>query len=190
MAGAWRPADPVELDLRWSWLSDTTPAGTTISGPGDLRLGVRTEHRLGGVELAAGWQVKLPNAQDEGELGSDETDVRILGTLGHRWDALALRLSGGLDIRGDPIRFANQDDVGLVWLSGVGQLGPVDLSGRIGGDLATARSPARLDAVLGVVWGDPLHVGVEVTHGLTPAAADWGGGLWLGWGATKRSPQD
>ena len=66
----------------------------------------------------------------------------------------------------------------------------IDLSGRIGGDLATARSPARLDAVLGVVWGDPLHVGVEVTHGLTPAAADWGGGLWLGWGATKRSPQD
>jgi len=190
LAASWRPADPVALDLDWSWLWDSTPAGGAISGPGDLRLGVRTEHQLGSLELAGGWQVKLPNAQDQGELGSDETDVRFLGTAGHRWARMALRLSGGLEIRGDPIRFASQDDVPLAWLSGVGQVGPVDLSGRVGGDLATARSPARLEAGLGVAWGSQLHLGTELTVGLTPAAADWGAGAWVGWGAVPSPRRD
>lgn len=175
-----RPGYPVQLDLSWAWLADSLPSGGGASGPGDVRLGVGVDHSLGGLELGGGWRVKLPNARDEGELGSDETDVQLMGTVGRRWSKVAVRVSAGLDIRGDPIRFANQDDVPQLWLSTVGQQGHWHLSGRVGGDLQTARSPSRLQAVTGLVWADGWLVGAEATAGLTPAAADWGGRLWLG----------
>jgi hypothetical protein len=179
---AWvRPADPVQLDLRWAWLADSLPSSQTTSGPGDLSLGVTVQRAFGALELGGGWRVKLPNAQDEGELGSDETDVQILATAGRRWSSVSVRASAGLDIRGDPIRFANQDDIPQVWLSTVGHRGHLNLSGRVGGDLATSRSPARLEAVSGLVWADGWLVGLEGTAGLTPAAADWGAKVSVGW---------
>jgi len=180
---SYRPAAPVLLDLRWGWLWDRSPSGTEVSGPGDLRLGVHADHDFNGWELGGGWQVKLPNAQDEGELGSDETDALLVGTVGYRWENAVLRAQGGLDIRGDPIRFANQDDIPVAWLSGVARLGPIDVLGRVGGDLATKRSPARLETALGAAAGRHVRVGLEVSAGLTPAAANWGAGAWLGWSA-------
>jgi len=177
-----RPGDKVEMDLRWAWLADSLPSGNTLSGPGDLELGVCVDHAIGGLELGGGWRVKLPNAADEGELGSDETDVQLLGTIGHRWTHLSVRASAGLDIRGDPIRFANQDDIPQIWLSAVGQRGHLHFSGRAGGDLATQRSPARLTTTAGALWADGFLVGLEATAGLSPAAADWGGRIWVGWG--------
>jgi len=185
LGGSWRPSETVELDASWGWLSDTRMAGDPISGPGDVRLGFTTEHRFGGLELAGGWSVKLPNAQDEGELGSDETDVQLIGTIGHRWEKLAVRASAGMDIRGDPIRFANQDDVAQVWLSTVGRVGPLDISGNLGGDLATVRSPARLSSQAGLRWGERFHVGAFGGTGLTPAAADWNAMVQLGWSGVK-----
>lgn len=178
---AVRPAAPVLLDFRWAWLMDSVPAGAQVSGPGDLSLGVTVDRAFGALELGGGWRVKLPNARDEGELGSDETDVQLLGTIGRRWRSVSIRASAGLDIRGDPIRFANQDDIPQLWLSTVGHRGKLNVSGRVGGDLQTGRSPARLEAVGGVVWADGWLVGAEATAGLTPAAPDWGARLWLGW---------
>jgi len=178
-----RPGQRVELDLSWAWLADSLPSGDATSGPGDVRLGVSVDHSLGALELGGGWKVKLPNARDEGELGSDETDVQLLATIGRRWAHLSIRASAGLDIRGDPIRFANQDDIPQVWLSTVGQRNHWHLSGRVGGDLQTARSPARLEAASGLVWAAGWLVGTELSAGLTPAAPDWGGRLWLGRGS-------
>ena len=91
-------------------------------------------------------------------------------------------LIGGLAILGNPLQFANQDDVPLTWLDLSIPVGGVRVDTRVGGGWGTSRNPARMDASLGVEGGCPWLMGARALAGLTPAAADWGGQLWVGWG--------
>lgn len=190
----WAPAPQTELRLRMEGLRGSWPDGTAILGPGDLRAGAAARVLPGQGPRPAAWLdvgVKLPNAADEGGLGTDETDVHAAVRL--RWvgERGALTATGGLLILGDPLRYAAQDDAALVELSGAWTLGSVQLLGQVGGRLASPRNAADLCARVGAEWGRPegaWRVGAELGLGLTPAAPDAQARLWLGVQPTALRP--
>lgn len=184
----YAPAPAVSLDAAWSWIWDHSPSGQRASGPGDLSLGTWARVASpGGPERSAvriGWRASLPNASDADGLGSDETDVAALASAGAMLGPAWLALTGGVAILGDPLRFAAQDDGALLWLHGAAPLGPVGLRASVGGAFATAANPARLRATLGVEGRCPWLYHASVEAGLTPAAADLGLALGIGWGTS------
>ncbi len=183
LAGVMRVA-PFEVHARWNWLSDTTPAGT-VSGPGDLSLGtVATLARPGPFDVTLGWDVKLPNAADEGELGTDETDVRFGASTGWRGGDFSARLGVGLAVLGNPLRFANQDDVPLVRAAGAWERGSLGIIGRFDADIPTARNPARVEGNVALRWGTRWYGLAHGGGGFVPAAADWHVGFAVGYAGT------
>jgi hypothetical protein len=178
--GAVRLA-PVELRVHWDWLADRSEAAGWVNGPGDVRLGtVVTVFDRSGFDTTLGWEVKLPDAADGSGLGTDETDALFGATGGWTGGPWSARLGVGLGILGNPLRFANQDDVPLVrarlgWSRGlVGVHGALDL------DLPTSRNPSRCDGDLGLRVGKTWFGYVHGGGGFTPAAADWHLGLSFG----------
>lgn len=179
----WMPDEAIRFDVAWSWVRDALPTGRSLQGPGDLRLGAHAVVWESPVSVGLGWSVKLPNAADEGEIGTDETDATVVGTVSIPIDSLTLFGLGGLVVQGDPIRFANQDDSALLVVGASRQMGPVHLYTQAGGTMQSSRNPARMSTHFGGAWGCPFRLGVDAQVGLSPAAAAWGGGLWVGWEA-------
>ena len=176
-------ADDVRLDAAMSFLSERRSSGQSHSGIGDVRLGVWTSVlQLPGVTGGLGWRVKLPNAQDQAELGTDETDVTVLATAATDVGKVRLVATGGVVIMGDPIRFSSQDDAALVEVDASVPLGKFYGRGSVGGTLATTRNPARLEAELGVAYGCRWRVGADGAVGLTSAAPRYGIVGWVGLG--------
>jgi hypothetical protein len=178
------PADTVTLDARWSWINDRLPVEAGRNGPGDLRLHVHVEllERRSGM-AGLGWGVKLPNAYDGAELGTDETDVSLFGTAGFRRERSHIVGFAGLEIMGDPNRFANQDDAAILGVELSTFSGHTRWTLRSGGTLATRRNPARMSADLGARWGCRVQSGLEGGIGLTDAAPDASFRAWVGLGA-------
>jgi hypothetical protein len=185
------PRDEVLFDLQAEFLRDAWPDGDSLSGPGDLQLGALATHtRLRGpgregLGFSWGFRVKLPNARDQGELGTDETDVVLLGGLAGALGPIDGSLLGGLAILGNPLRYTDQDDVPFVSL-GVrwdGARLPVNLvpKGRISRAFRTTRNPPRGEASLGFEAGDRWWVEVEGGVGLDPASAASRVQVGLGW---------
>jgi len=196
LRGAWAPADSLQLAAGWEWLTDLHPDGQRVTGPGDLELAtlVRVpwvggsafgQRRRAG--LALGWSVKLPNAANEGELGSDETDCSLLLLAGMDLGPLRGTLGGGLVILGNPLLMAAQDDVpylqgSLSW-DGAAALGHAWLPAlRLGSGLAfkTPWNPARSELDLELAWGRTWRLGLAGGLGLTAAAPQGWVGLTLG----------
>ncbi len=172
---------PVQVRARGDVLRDATDDGDIVVGPGDLRLGTAVATRFGpGFGAGLGWEVKLPDAADEGELGTDETDVILGGTFGWGngpwWAQGAL----GIGILGNPLRFANQDDVPLLRAVGGWRAARAELTAGVDAALATARNPARSEAHVGAAYGGAFTVRLGTEIGLTPAAPDWGVSLGVG----------
>ncbi|MFZ5477832.1 MAG: hypothetical protein ACOZNI_13740 [Myxococcota bacterium] len=180
----------VEVGARWEWLRDTTAAGEPASGPGDLRLGTRVRVVcVATVCGGLGWEAKLPNATDEGELGTDETDVIFGGTVTWTGEHVGAEVDAGLAVLGNPLRFANQDDVPLLRGRLRATLGPVTLAPGVSADLPTSRNPARIEAGGVVSAGSRWFAALEGAAGLTPAAADWRAVATVGWrGALPDAP--
>ncbi len=177
---SWQPADPVVLRLSYPIQAMQFPDESRVLGGGDLRLGAAVLLWSGPFEVWLDQQVKLPNASDERQLGTDETDW--LGRCWVAWNG-PLRIDGaaGLAILGDPNHFAAQDDAALIDLRVSKSAGPVDLYLWGGGRLASPRNPADL-SLRGGVGGlhGRLTFGAEAGLGLTPAAADVGLRAWTG----------
>lgn len=172
---------PFEVRASWGWIADASEAGGMEHGPGDLRLGtVVTLVRSGELDVTAGWEVKLPNASDEGEIGTDETDVGFGVTGGWRRGPVVARLGVGLAVLGNPLRFANQDDVPMVRGSLAWEPGVVRVLGSASADLPTLRNPARIEGDIslqvGTRWFGVVHGG----GGFVPASADGHFGLAVG----------
>ena len=178
----WRPSVHVRIDGSWSWIRDQLPAGMAVGGPGDIRLGTHALLWNGPVSFGMGWAVKLPNARDEGELGSDETDALVQATVAKSWGSVTIMSGAGVVIQGDPIRFANQDDAGLLWAGMSGTYADVHWFSQVGGTMATTRNPARIVADIGASYGCPVSVGGGATVGMTAASPIWGGNLLVGFG--------
>lgn len=173
---------PFEIRAQWDWIADVTPAAGLTTGPGDLRLGtVVTPWRARGFDVTLGWEVKLPNASDEGEIGTDETDVRFGATGGWQSGAWRARVGIGLGVLGNPLRFANQDDIPLVRSEVAWERAPFAVIGRASLDVPTPRNPIRADADLALRWGRRWHVLAHGGGGLVPAAPDWHVGFAVGY---------
>ena len=173
---------PFDVRARWDWIVDHTPAGGFVHGPGDLRLGtLATVARPGAFDFTLGWEVKLPNARDEDEIGTDETDVSFGGTAGWRGGALHARVGVGLAVLGNPLRFANQDDVPLARAELGWTRPPFAVVGRASAELPTARNPVRAGGDVAVRWGERWHIVVHGGGGFAPASADWQVGMAVGY---------
>lgn len=161
------------LSANFGWVADHQVGDGWRTGPGDLRLGtVLRTGRVGSIQTSIGWEVKLPNAGDEGEIGTDETDARFGGTVGWEradWEA---RASLGLAILGNPLRFANQDDVPLLRAEAAWSPGAWAVAPHLEADLRTARNPGRTRVGARVRYGGPWFVELAGDAGLTPAEAD------------------
>ncbi len=187
--GRWMPDTRVQLSAGFDGLWDRSAGGSEL-GAGDVRLGASAYVvDLGPIRPWLGFAVKLPDAKDEGELGTDETDITFGGAVElHRgaWRALA---GGGLGVLGNPLRFANQDDVPELRAAGSwAPLRGVSAGAYVNADLETARNPARVVAGAWLRGGLPLAPGsrfagfVELggAAGLTPAAPDGIAALSIG----------
>jgi hypothetical protein len=174
----------VEIRVAWAWLADWSAAGEAVNGPGDVRLGtVVRVASPGAFDLTLGWEAKLPDARDEGELGTDETDITFGATAGWRRGAFSARVGAGLAILGNPLRFANQDDVPVVRASFGWERESLGIIGRGALDVPTERNPVRADGDLAIRFGGRLFGLVHGGGGFVPASADWQVGVAVGYAA-------
>ena len=192
------------LSLAWDWLRDQDSIGGVVSGPGDIRIGTAIDllpdRQLRGPGLLSlGWSVKLPDASDEGELGSDETDI-TLGISGG-WRAenkvgyLFFRSGAALAILGDPLRFADQDDLLLLRGEGGWSHAGLSLSGAVSAAPQSDRNPARIDTLFSLQCAPifsrgagraPLLFAIHAGAGLSPASPDATLGVEVGWRVGSR----
>ena len=192
------------LSLAWDWLRDQDAIGGVVSGPGDIRVGTAIDllpDRLlsGPGMLSLGWSVKLPDASDEGELGSDETDITLGISGGWRAENKAgyffFRGGAALAILGDPLRFADQDDLLLLRGEGGWGHGGLSLIGAVSAAPQSDRNPARIDTLFSLQYAlspggarprsssgrAPLFFAIHAGAGLSPASPDATIGAEVGW---------
>ncbi len=138
------------------------------------------------VASALRFGVKLPNAPDDERLGTDQTDVFLLGALGRAAGRWGWAGNAGLGILGHPLRAGDQDDVLVLGASAWRRLseGPSRVTfltevhgtaaSRFGNDFRIARAGFRFAA--GVATID-----LSARAGLTSPSEDWGveGGLTI-----------
>jgi hypothetical protein len=182
----------VQVAADWDWLRDAS-AASIASGPGDIRLGTsvalieRRGERVQGA-MGLGWAVKLPDAEDEEELGTDETDVDI-GAWGQLISG-PWRLEAGiaLAIWGNPLRFANQDDLVLLQLEGGWSHGAISLGPVVLAVPESDRNPTRISTDFFLQAGSQWFVRAQGGAGWAPASPDWQGGVSLGWRGASQGP--
>ena len=186
VAASWSPHPSVRIRAQGERLRMQWPSGENASGWGDLRLGT-TGVFWGGNEGQPGigmdWSIKLPNATDEGELGSDESDAAV-GLFGEfESGSWRFGIRGSLLILGDPLQFANQDDAFLAGASLVFQQKQWMAMTRLDWREESPRNPrdvrwlvgARLNGLPGGIW-----LASEGGAGFTMAAPAWQAGILLG----------
>lgn len=175
----------VRVTISEEWLHDQGAVGEPVSGWGDVRIGTAVAILTGPVVATGlGWEAKLPNAADAGELGTDETDISFgawTAVSGKEWSVVA---AIGLAVLGNPLRFANQDDVPMARLGGAFRPGPFAFEVAAQADFATSRNPARIQLDGTARYGRTWFVAVQPTVGLAPAAPDFAGVLRVGYAWT------
>ncbi len=189
LSGEWRPDPRVALQatvdaLRW----DLYGHGERHLGGGDIRLGTWIRLWPGTVEGGLGWQVKLPDAEDEPELGTDETDVGLTADLSGTVGPVRLRGGGGVDLRGDPGALRSRLAVPLLDLSLETGLATVVGWLRLHGELPSGAEPGRALLTLGGEAGCPLSAGGALLWGPTAAGPRVGGRIFVGWRAGCGAP--
>lgn len=184
-AAHWRVIPSLALWLELDALRHDRLARGSRTGAGDLRLGTTVRAFPGAdgglVEGGASWWVKLPNADDELELGTDETDIGGLLHLALRPGPVLVHLAGGAELRGDPARSQTQDPVALL-RAGLGtDLGVVEPALDWELQLATDRQEPRSELALALRRRCPFFVALQGSAGLFPASPSWSAHLRLGY---------
>ncbi len=159
---------------------DRIAFGPSVAGWLGARVCVRADWawRVDLTGAGVGWSVKLPNAS--APLGTDEADVGFGAWVAWARGPLAARGGVGLEILGNPLRFASQDDVPHAWLEGDVRAGDVVVGPRLDLEVATSRNPARSRVGAEVVVGRTAFGRLGVFGGLSPAAPDWAVALSVG----------
>lgn len=189
----WQPDRRVGLGVRAGLLHHSGGLAEPAWGPDETTLSVRLEPLPVGllpVDLQLAWSAAVPWSFDAGQVGTDETATHLYLGLARRLGPLHLSALGGLAILGNPLRFADQDDVPLAGLAArwVPAGPPLVVEARVGGQLSTPRNPARTEALASLETGCPWRLGVEGGPGLSLASADWSVRGWVGWAVACRDP--
>jgi len=149
---AGSPAARVEAALSFGALDTGGDGGTSGIVPADTRVSfgyaiLETDGE--GAGLAARFTAKVPTAPEDGDAGTDETDVGATlsgGMRGERWGWFA---SAGVELLGNPLRNGSQDDVMTYGAGGWWRAGAaLDLLVEVEGSAFSrfGNSPGRLRA--------------------------------------------
>ena len=173
-------SDRVEFQVDYAYLSidEDSPGAGKETGSGDARAFTKfrfIDEQGWRPDLAARVGMKLPNADDEKRLGTDETDLFFELLAGKRYGRLDAAVNLGLGILGEPGR-AEQDDVLTYGVAGVFKLtGWVDLAAEVNG-MAFSRKDNDASSFLGAVrchWKVfTFYAGASA--GLQPRSEDYG----------------
>ena len=179
LAGSWRLSDGASVRASYAGQALWMPDGSRVIGSGDVRLGTHARLVDRSAEIWLESEIKLPNAPDESGLGTDETDW--LGRCWVRWNGpLRVEAGVGLAILGSPNAFASQDDALVTDLRLTLPLDAAESWVAFGGRAWSPENPPDLALRMGAAREtEGLVVGAEAVVGLTPAAPDVGGRLWL-----------
>ncbi len=177
-------SERVEIQAIYDFLSLDEEGGNDESGSGDLRLftkiGIFEESAYPTVGLRFG--TKLPNANREDRLGTDETDFFASLLFSKNFERAVAHVNAGFALIGDPQPAGGQDDVLTYGLAIVVPVSPVDLVFEVNGqalgkennDRSVARGGFRWTVTEGVVLDAAAGVGLSddtedwsVTGGLT-----------------------
>jgi len=179
----WAPSSAAWLDVSVdAWRQDRHENGNVFSGPGDITMGGRAWIWQAPVFTGVAFAVKQPNADDERQLGTDETDITLLATSGAWLGQTWIQVHGGAAFLGDPHRFSSQDVAPTVITSAVYEREIIVLHSFINGTMETTHNPSQWSMTIGGEGRCPRLLGAEATVGLSPAAPNWGGRVWAGWG--------
>lgn len=195
LAGKWAPTPGVSMRVQAERLWVSWPSGENMTGWGDVRLGssgIFWNSQNRSFSAGLDWGVKLPNASDEGEFGSDETDVHV-GFFG-RWqgELWQVGIGANLVILGDPLQFANQDDALLLAAQLARETKSWRWSSRLLWRKESPRNPDDVRVLTGAQFrGLPrgLWVAFEGGVGATEASPSWQAGLRFGVAGPCRAPQ-
>lgn len=179
-----------EVQVRFGVQRFDEDGGLSKSGIEDARIAFTYQLPVETVAAALRFEVKLPNAPNDSRLGTDETDLFMLGAVGRRQERWGWAGNLGFGILGDPREAAVQDDVLLFgaagWFAPAGSAGQVTLlmeasgmaASRFGNDFRLLRVGVRL--------GRWFPVDLSVRRGLTAPSEDWG----LEAGVTLYAPRE
>lgn len=179
LAGSWRLADGAAVRASYAGQALWMPDGSRVVGSGDVRIGTHARLVDRSAEIWLESEIKLPNAPDESGLGTDETDW--LGRCWVRWTGpVQLDAGVGVAILGSPNAFAAQDDALLTDLRVTLPMSDAEAWFAFGSRAWSPENPPDLALRFGAARGKAgLVVGAEAVVGVTPAAPDVGGRLWL-----------
>jgi hypothetical protein len=170
-------SERVEIQAIYDLLSLDEDRGDDEYGSGDLRLftkiGILKESAYPAVGLRFG--TKLPNANRDDRLGTDETDFFASLLFSKNIERGAVHLNAGLAILGDPRPAGGQDDVFTYGFAVVVPTNPLELVVEINGqafgqennDRSLLRGGARWEIFEGVVLDAAGGIG------LTDETEDW-----------------
>lgn len=174
----------MEFSVAWPFLILSRKNQSAIAGSGDIFLSNRTAFFMN-ENWAVGFffGVKLPNAKDEKQLGTDETDFYASGLFSQRAGSWEFSQNFGVGILGSPTALRAQEDVYTYGLSAAcragraqpfvewhGQTGPHPeyvfsrlfagveyrwdkMALRISGQKSLTEKPKGYQNVLGADWG-------------------------------------
>lgn len=180
----WGISDDTDLILRYGgYMTRRWSDDSTDSGSGDLTIGLKVSPWKGpwgrlGLSIAT----KLPNAENENGVGTDEQDFFVTGLYTATIKNLKINLNAGLAVIGDNQRFRHYEylfayGVGLEYLITDHWSIVADVAGTVGDDDEYDVAAVSLGVVGPLAWG--WEWGVTGSYGLTSHTPEWSAGLTL-----------
>ncbi|MGH9870673.1 MAG: hypothetical protein ACREAA_21260 [Candidatus Polarisedimenticolia bacterium] len=172
-----------EVRIQWGLQRFEQMDGETVSGVQDVRLWFAHQIPVAGLTGAFSFMVKLPNAPDDDLLGTDQTDVHLLGSVGWQSSVWGWAGQAGLGLLGNPLPGDNtsQDDVLLFGVAAWRGFGAGDLNGpfilaslEVAGQAASRFGNDVREATAGLTLAS-LRFPITMTSswGLTSVSEDW-----------------
>lgn len=179
----WTPHPSTSIWGSTCFARTRSPGGSTRAGMEGVELGSRLRplgERPSPIEPGLSWWTRLPLGQRIDGVASPAADLSLAFELGHALGPVRLELAAGLQILGNPLLDAEQDDRLLWRATGSVATGPLDAYASAQGTLASPRNPAQAELAVGIQRSCPGRIGLEVATGLSPTGPDvalraWGG---------------
>ncbi len=183
----------VEVQFRYDYLfiEEDSPGVGKESGSGDASFFtkwrfVKQKEWLPDVAIRMG--AKLPNADNDARLGTDQTDVFFDLIVGRHYDRLSTSLNAGFGILGSPNTLA-QDDVTTYGFAVIFKAtDSIDIAGEVNGLTTSDDELNELATFQGAVryrW-KAFRFYVGATAGLVDRSEDWGAIAGLTWSRAGR----
>jgi hypothetical protein len=182
VAVQWTPHPITSTWISTRLARTRSPSPVLRTGFEGLELGSRLRPFGSGpapVEPGLAWWTRVPLSPRIDGVASPAADLTLALELGRRIGAGRLELAGGLQILGNPLLDAEQDDRLSLRATGVAPLGPLDGYLSVHGGLASPRNPAQGEVALGVEGGCLGRLGLEVATGLNASGPDLAVRTWL-----------